>query len=137
MEREIRATGSHNTHSPKVSPLQQGGTAMLITHSLLQYAQTNTADMRRLGRWSSWTFYRNPLHRTRVVVAYSPGQFRKGPKTVYQQQMAYINNQQLDMSPLQLFLFDLSKQLTTWKAAGDRLILFIDAVGGWIQSEGR
>jgi hypothetical protein len=49
MEREIRTTGSHNIHAPKVSPLQQGGTAMLITHSLLQYAQTNTADMRRLG----------------------------------------------------------------------------------------
>jgi hypothetical protein len=127
MEREVRTTGSHNTHSPKVSPLQQGGTAMLITHSLLQHAQTNTADMRRLGRWSSWTFYRNPLHQTRVVVAYSPGQFRKGPKTVYQQQMAYINTHQLNLTPLQLFLTDLIKQLTTWKMAGDRLILFIDA----------
>ena len=127
MEREIRTTGSHNTHGPKVSPLQQGGTAMLLTHSLLQYAQSHTVDMRCLGRWSSWSFYRNPLHRTRIIVAYSPGQFRKGPKTVYQQQMAYINSHQLTCTPLQLFLSDLVKQLSTWKAAGDRLILFIDA----------
>ena len=127
MEREIRATGSHNIHSPQISPLQQGGTAMLLTQSLLSYAHNNTADMRCLGRWSSWSFHRNPLHRTRVVVAYSPGHFRKGPKTVYQQQMAYINSHQLNQTPLQLFLSDLVKQLSTWKAAGDRLILFIDA----------
>ena len=83
MEREIRTMASHNTHGPKVSPLQQGGTAMLVTTSLLQHAQSNTADMQRLGRWSSWSFYRNPLHRTRVVVAYSPGHFCPSPKTVY------------------------------------------------------
>jgi hypothetical protein len=41
--------------------------------------------------------------------------------------MAYINSRQLDLTPLQLFLSDLVKQLSTWKAAGDRLILFIDA----------
>jgi hypothetical protein len=100
---------------------------MLLTYSLLQYAHLSTINMQRLGRWSSWSFYRNPLHWTWVVVAYSPGQFHPGPKTVYQQQMAYINSHQLNLTPLQLFLSDLVKQLLIWKAAGNRLILFIDA----------
>ena len=41
--------------------------------------------------------------------------------------MTYINSQQLQTTPFQLFLSDLIKKLTIWKAAGDRLILFIDA----------
>ncbi len=127
MEREVRAAGSHNVHGPRISPLQQGGTAILLTHGILQYAKRHTTDMRKLGRWSSWTLCHNPLHRTRVVVAYSPGHLRKGLKTVYQQQMTYINAHQLHTTPLQLFISDLVKQLTIWKAAGDRLILFIDA----------
>ena len=134
MEREISTTASHNTNGPKVSPLQQGGTAMLVTTSLLQYAQSNTADMQHLGRWSSWSFYRTPLHQTRLVVAYSPGHFCPGPKTVYQQQMAYINSHQLNLTPLQLFLSDLVKQLSTWKATGNRLILLIDLILFWIKN---
>ena len=62
MEREIRAAGSHNIHGPRVSPFQQGGEAILLTHGLLQYAQRHTSDMRKLGRWSPWTLCRNPLH---------------------------------------------------------------------------
>ena len=60
-------------------------------------------------------------------MTYSPGQFRKGPKTVYQQQMAYTNSRNLDTTPLRLFISDLIKQLTAWRESGDRIILFIDA----------
>ena len=117
-----------DVNAPLIGPLRRNmWVNILYSNTLLQYAHTCTHDMRRLGRWSSWTFYRNSLHRTRVIVAYGPGQFRTGPKTVYQQQMTYIHSHQLRMSPLQLFLADLVKQLTSWRAAGNRLILFIDA----------
>jgi hypothetical protein len=127
MDREIRSSTSHNAHGPKVSPLQQGGTAILLTSTLLQYSHRHLPDWRRLGRWSSWSLYRNPEHRTRIVVAYSPGTRRNGPKTVYQQQMAYINTHRLNSTPTQLFITDLTAQLKSWIGAGERIILFIDA----------
>ncbi len=127
MEREIRTVSAHNIHGPRVSPFQQGGVSILLTHSLLQYARRHATDFRNLGRWTSWTLAHNPVHRTRIVVAYNPGHFRAGPKTVYQQHMTYINNNHLNTTPYTLFVSDLVKQLSTWIAAGDRILLFIDA----------
>jgi hypothetical protein len=49
MEREICATGGHNRHGPKVSPFQQGGMAMLLTNTLLPYAQHQMQDCQKLG----------------------------------------------------------------------------------------
>ena len=127
MERECRAVSAHNIHGPRVSPFQQGGVSILLTHTLLQYARWNTSDFRNLGRWTSWTMAHNPEHRTRIVVAYNPGHFRAGVKTVYQQHMTYIHKHQLQITPYTLFLTDLIQQLTTWISAGDRILLFIDA----------
>lgn len=127
MEREIRTVSAHNTHGPRVSPFQQGGVSILLTHSLLQYARRHTTDFRDLGRWTSWTLAHNPDHRTRIVVAYNPGHFRAGPKTVYQQHMTYINRHRINSTPYTLFVSDLVQQLSTWIAAGDRILLFIDA----------
>ena len=127
MERECRATNAHNIHGPRVSPFQQGGVSILLTHSLLQNSRQHSADFHKLGRWTSWTLAHNPEHRTLVVVAYNPGHFRAGPKTVYQQQMTYIHKHNLQTTPYSLFLSDLVKQLETWIASGDRVVLFIDA----------
>lgn len=127
MEREVRTVSAHNIHGPRVSPFQQGGVSILLTHSLIQYARRHTTDFRNLGRWTSWTLAHNPDHRTRIVVAYSPGHFRAGPKTVYQQQMTYINRHHLSTTPYSLFVSDLVQQLTTWISSGDRILLFIDA----------
>ena len=127
MERECRAVSAHNIHGPRISPFQQGGVSILLTHTLLQYARRNTSDFRNLGRWTSWTMAHNPEHRTRIVVAYNPGHFRAGVKTVYQQHMTYIHRHRLQTTPYTLFLTDLVQQLTTWIAAGDRILLFIDA----------
>lgn len=41
--------------------------------------------------------------------------------------MTYIHRENLQCTPYQLFLDDLVKQLSTWRLAGDRLLLFIDA----------
>ena len=67
-------------------------------------------------------------HVTRVVVAYYPGRQKKtGPNTVYCQHLTEINVPGLDFTPYQLFLNDLSRQLCTWRAAGERILLLIDA----------
>jgi len=129
MERETRSTTAHNTNGPCKSRSQRGGTGILLTHTLLEYTRATNHDPRRLGRWSSWVLSHNPLHRTRIVVAYCPGRHQqpKGPKTVFRQHMNYIYTHGLNTTPYRLFVDDITRQLKQWRAQGDRLLLFIDA----------
>lgn len=129
LEREVRATASFNVAGPKSSLGQQGDTAIVLRHGVLQYTQKIAHDFRNLGRWASWTLLStNPLHRTRLVSAYCPGRSKKtGLKTVYQQHLRLIQSNKLRCSPYELFIEDLCTQLCTWRAAGDRILLFIDA----------
>ena len=60
--------------------------------------------------------------------AYCPGKRRsEGPHTVYTEQLTTINNLGLDTTPYSLFVNDLVSALQGWRAAGDRIILFIDS----------
>lgn len=130
MEREIKTNTAHNIHGPTTSEWQQGGTAMLFTNELLQYAKQPDNDHTGLGRWCSWTLCLNPTHRTRIVVAYCPGARGKqtGLKTVANQHMTYIDAHRTDTrSPYDMFVNDLTQQLGKWRAEGDRLLVFIDA----------
>jgi hypothetical protein len=63
----------------------------------------------------------------RIVVAYRPCTRKvKGPKTVYQQQVRYIQSRGLQTDPVPLFDSNLSKQIKEWKGAGERIVLAID-----------
>ena len=72
-ERQVGSTESFNIHGPAVSNWQQGGTALLLRHGLLEYSRGTAHDSRSLGRWASWVFQTNQDHCTRVIVAYCPG----------------------------------------------------------------
>lgn len=126
-EREIRSTEAFNTRAPAVSARQQGGTALLLRHGLLEYSRGTAHDSRNLGRWASWSFHSNPDHRTRVITAYCPGTRKnEGLQTVYTQHLNEINSIGLDTTPYSLFVNDLLQAIRCWRAAGDRIILFID-----------
>lgn len=130
MEREIQVNTAHNIHGPTTAVWQPGGTGMLFTHELLQYSRNKDNDFRGLGRWSSWVLQSNPNHRTRIVVAYCPGNRgnKPGLTTVANQHMMYIDsNSTSTRSPYDLFCQDITQQLREWRTAGDRLLVFIDA----------
>ncbi len=83
-------------------------------------------DPRGLGRWCSWLFYCNPMHITRIVVAYCPCTGKtKGLKTVYQQHMQYIQSRGLSFNPIDLFDYDLSKQIKEWRGKGKQILLMM------------
>lgn len=75
--REIRATEAYNIHAPISSPAQQGGTAIITRHSILEFAKNTSHDPKGLGRWASWVISATPDHISRVVVAYCPGRTKK------------------------------------------------------------
>jgi hypothetical protein len=85
-------------------------------------------DWRDLGRWTSIVLQAANGLRTRIVCAYNVGKTKPtGLKTVYQQLLRYIQNNNLDTNPRALMRNDLIAQLKTWLQAGDRIFLFMDA----------
>ena len=126
-EREIRSTTAHNIHET-TSRHQPGGTGMVCRHEFLQYARKPAHDFRGLGRWCSWPFFCNPTHTTRIVVAYRTGSCKsKGLRTVYQQQVRYMQLHNISGSPQQLFDKDLLQQCKRWRQSGERILLLMDA----------
>ena len=131
-EREVRSVTAHNTteDSKHFGKHQPGGTGIICMHEFLQYARSPAVDDSGLGRWCSWPFYINPSHTTRIVVAYRPCSTKaKGLKTVYQQQIRYMQKEGITGSPIQMFDNDLTLQINRWRSAGERVILLMDVNG--------
>lgn len=109
---------------------QPGGTGILVQHEFLQYAKKPSGDERLLGRWCSWPSFNNPNHSTRIEVAYRPCLAKvKELKTVYQQQKSYMQRENIQGTPLEMFDRDLSDQIKKWRSAGERVILLMDING--------
>ncbi len=61
------------------------------------------------------------------MVAYRHcGRKVKGLKTVYQQQVHYIQSRGLQADPVTLFDSNLSKQIKEWRGAGERIVFVIN-----------
>ncbi len=128
-EREMCSIMTHNTQeqSKLFSKHQPGETGMICYNKFLQYARKPLVDPRGLGRWCSWHFFCNPMLITRIVVAQRPCAAKvKGLKTVYQQQLRYIQAKGLHITPLELFDKDLTKQLSKWCVAEEIMVLLMD-----------
>jgi hypothetical protein len=94
---------------------------------LAQYTKQQRGDHRGLGRWNLTLFYADPAHRFQSVSAYNVGwQKPRGDSTIYQQQLRYIQNNRLDLSPARLFVVDFIAQLQIWQLQGDHLLIFFD-----------
>jgi hypothetical protein len=131
-ERELHSVTAHNKREfdNVFGKHQPGGTGLVCRHKFLQYAKKPLIDPRGLGRWCSWPFSCSPKHVTRIVIAYRPCARKvKGLKTVYQQHMWYIQSMGLQKDPVEHFNLDLSKQITEWQGAGERIILVMDLNG--------
>ena len=50
-EVELRSVAAHNSHENTGSDHQTGGTAILVTNTLLPYLKETGSDFRGLGRW--------------------------------------------------------------------------------------
>ncbi len=128
-EREKRSITAHNTQEQDVvsSRHQPGGMGMICRSKFIQYARKASADPRGLGRWCSWQFFCNPNHVSRIVVAYRTCRSKvKGLRTIYQQQLRYIQAHGINCSQVELFDRDLAKQIKEWRKSGERIVLVMD-----------
>jgi hypothetical protein len=122
----MRTHTAHNKHEG-VSRHQPGGTATFACMELVRHHRQKGDDFRGLRQWCSTVFYADPSHRTCIISAYNVGrQAPRGNSTIYQQQLRYIQNHELNTTPLHLFTVDFVAQLQIWQRQGDRLLVFMD-----------
>ena len=128
LQGKLRSSTAHNKHGPAEARHQQGGCGILVMGEALEYARRAQDDFRNLGRWTSFQFYANPEHKCRIISFYQLCSSKpKGLETVYQQTCTYIDENDLDTTPRDLFLQDFIRQLQVWQEDGERLIIMGDA----------
>jgi hypothetical protein len=120
---------AHNTNkNVPTSIRQQRGISLFARKELRQYIVKSSGDFRGLGGWHSWIIQANPCHRTRLVVAYQVGRSRqKGPRTIYQQHVRYMQIEGITGTPRELFSSDFVNAILQWIKHRDRIVLFVDA----------
>jgi hypothetical protein len=116
-EREIQLAAANNHHKTR----QDTSPATLVWCVDMSFFNMQ-------GSHPTTPFYCNPTHSTRIMVAYRTGSGKsKGLRTIYQQQIWYMQLHNLKGSPQPLFNKDLLHQCKIWRKSGKRIILLMDA----------
>jgi hypothetical protein len=130
-QREIAcsAIAAHNVHEwQQAGRVQEGGTGAICFGDATGYIRKMGKDEEGLGRWS-WILLRgSDGHMTRLITAYNPCKSGKANSgTLYQQQRRHFIVRKKDLTcPRTLFRRHLTATITKWRAAGERIILFMD-----------
>ncbi len=129
-ETELRAIAAHNVNKD-AGKFQEGGTAMLVFGDLIEQfdPEGSGQDDLGLGQWAFMKFSGGDGVVTQGVCSYSPcSNKKKDSGTVYQQHRWHlINKLNVLTCPRQRFCKDLLQQMKQWRAAGERLVLCLDA----------
>jgi hypothetical protein len=130
-QREIACTAvaAHNTHEGRqAGQVQEGGTGAVCFGDTTGYIKKVGKDEEGLGHWSWILFGGLDGHNTCLITAYNPCK-NKNVKlgTSYHQQCRYFIMKKKDLTcPLTLFRQHLTTAIWKWRAAGDRIVLFVD-----------
>jgi len=117
--------------SEGIGRTQEGGTGLLMFGPLTEYLDMLESgnDATGLGRWTTMLLKGKGIQ-TRIVCGYNPCANRNvDSRTSYQQQRRFFIMHQQDhrTCPRVKFRDDLIKLLKTWRAAGDRIVVCLDA----------
>jgi len=104
---------------------QPGREAILSITTLAHHATMAGDDNTGLGQWSWGCFQGKENRHIQVVLVYCPCP-SIGHLSANQQQTRWFSSQGQDCCPHDRILTDLSKQISTWQAAGDQVIVVGD-----------
>ena len=130
LQRESRSYAAYNEHESEYpfGRYQPGGTGMIILDELIPYSKRGFSDLRKLGRWTSYTIEGKKGHKTRVFVVYNVGgNTSHHTGSYYQQVLQHIQLHDLQTTPRKLFEADFLHRLRQRRKAGKRLIVMMDA----------
>jgi hypothetical protein len=131
-EADVQLVVAHNVHeSEGIGRTQEGGTSLLMFSPLTEYLDMpgSEKDTTGLGRWLTMLLKGEGVQ-TCIVCGYNPCVNRRSDnRTSYQQQRRFMIMHKKDhrTCPCTKFHEDLIQLLKTWCAAGDRIIVCLDA----------
>jgi hypothetical protein len=123
------AVSSHNVHEDKhAGRVQEGGTGTICFGESTRYIRKVRRNDEGLSRWSWILLGGTEGRNTQIITAYNPCKNKNiNLGTSYQQQHHYFITKKKDLTcPLILFCKHLIKQIKQWRAAGERIVLFMD-----------
>jgi hypothetical protein len=123
---ETRSVVGFNKHED-FNRSQYGGTSVSSIGRANQFVQSSGSDPHNLGRWC-WIQLAAGSTSTRIVSAYLPCRTPLDRReTVYNQHRRHFTALGDNRCPRTIFVEHLSEQIALWKAAGEQVLLFIDA----------
>ncbi len=124
---------AHNEHEANlIGHAQEGGTGLLMFGPLTEYLDVPASekDISGLGRWTTMLLRGSAGVQTRIICGYNLCQSNcQDNSTNYAQQRKHQvwHSQDHITCPRVKFREDLGKLLREWRAAGDRLVVCINA----------
>jgi hypothetical protein len=118
----------NKTELHQTKSIQHGGVGICTTDEGVHRVLSTGEDSSGLGRWA-WVRLQGKAGRTiRIITAYRPCG-AGGEGTVWEQHQRHFGTQEPNqvINPRSQFLTDLRTAITDWQAAGDYLILGMDA----------
>jgi hypothetical protein len=105
-----------------------GGTATIITGSLVTAKLQDIRDKSGLGRWSGFSFQLPNRKELNIITAYRPNEDSKhGSNTTFQQQTRQLRSQGIEINPRSKMLADLSTIINDIHNKENLIILMWDA----------
>ena len=121
--RQCKARTAHNQHEGVNEKSQWGGTVGLSLGAVCRYAKVVGEDPTGLGHWCWARFQGQDGIILRCVSVYGPCKSNNGDRSVWQQHIQFLNNNDDTRSPETAFLEDLEADLKAWLATGDQVIV--------------
>ncbi len=128
-ETACTAIATHNTHEGQhAGQVQEGRTGAVCFGDATGYIKKVGKDEEGLNHWCWILFGELDGHNTRLITAYNPCKKKNvNSGTSYQQQRRYFNMKNKDLTcPLTLFRQHFTTAIRKWRAAGERIVLFMD-----------
>jgi hypothetical protein len=126
VERTIGKLAHNTTEQGMTDTIQYGGVGIVATQELAHRIIDRGRDPTNLGRWVWIRIQGKEGHTVRIATAYRPWE-SPGASTVYHQQARGLSANGDHRNPIDALMEDLQKAIKDWKAAGDHIVIGMDA----------
>ena len=119
-------TYAYNTTEPFADDHIAGGVGIIATKEAAVRFHSRSDDPTGLGRWTSIRITGRQDYNVRYVCAYNPNENGNLEGSWMQQERYFKANDQFQ-NPLEIFQADLCRAVEAWLAAGEHIVLMLDA----------
>ena len=123
--RSEQSKWARNKKDPIHGKTQWGGTGIMVTSRLTAKIQDGKPGDRDMGRWT-WMTLRGGTHGTVVITVYNPVYNKRGPGSVYLQQVAALLEEGIRNNPCKVLRQDLKAEIRRWRDNNRHIIVMGD-----------